>query len=104
MKRKIFFSNFKRKYYSINLNYESYESNSKDSIIILHALFGNLHNFKYISLNNLKLKSNFNLILPDLRNHGNSKHLNSMSYNDMTDDIIQLMDHLNIEKSHFIGQ
>lgn len=52
--------------------------------------------------------SHFNLLMVDLRGHGGSKHHKTQQkgrYNfaEIGDDIIEVLDHLHIEKSHFIG-
>jgi pimeloyl-ACP methyl ester carboxylesterase len=53
-------------------------------------------------------KSQFNILLIDLRGHGNSKvkdKINPKGYTFkvITDDILEVLDHLSISKSHFIG-
>ena len=52
---------------------------------------------------------NFNLLLIDLRGHGDSKDLiqnpfkTKYSFESIAEDIIEVMDHVKIEKSHFVG-
>ncbi|GLR17390.1 alpha/beta fold hydrolase [Portibacter lacus] len=54
-------------------------------------------------------KKEFNVLLIDLRGHGNSKPKIKESFNPeytfefITDDIIEVLDHLKIKRSHFIG-
>jgi len=53
-------------------------------------------------------KRHFNVLLLDLRGHGNSKSnlvkaLQRYTFDSVTDDIIEVLDHLSIQKSHFIG-
>jgi pimeloyl-ACP methyl ester carboxylesterase len=51
----------------------------------------------------------FNLLLIDLRGHGASKDLiqnpfkTQYSFESIADDIFEVMDHVQIEKSHFVG-
>jgi pimeloyl-ACP methyl ester carboxylesterase len=48
----------------------------------------------------------YNLLLIDLRGHGNSKQqptTNSLSFNEVVEDIIAVINHLNIQTSHFVG-
>jgi pimeloyl-ACP methyl ester carboxylesterase len=48
----------------------------------------------------------FNVLLLDLRGHGNSKsNLNNKSYtfHSIGDDVVEVINHLKIEKSHFVG-
>ena len=52
----------------------------------------------------------FNVLLVDLRGHGKSKHHllgknipQQYTFKEISDDVIEVMDHLKIEKSHFVG-
>ncbi|TFG76239.1 MAG: alpha/beta fold hydrolase, partial [Flavobacteriales bacterium] len=54
-------------------------------------------------------KEHFNVLLLDLRGHGNSKSTLKEAFKDhytfdaITDDIVEVIDHKRIEKSHFVG-
>lgn len=54
-------------------------------------------------------KKHFNVLLVDLRGHGKSKDLLQKYYEEdysfefISQDVIDVLDHLNIEKAHFIG-
>jgi len=53
-------------------------------------------------------KANFNVLLIDLRGHGKSKEplvkrIKHYTFQHLENDIIEVLDHLNIQKSHFIG-
>lgn len=56
-----------------------------------------------------EFRNHFNVLLLDLRGHGSSKPGLKDAFNDkytfdyVTEDIIEVVDHLKIEKSHFIG-
>lgn len=56
-----------------------------------------------------EFRKHFNILLLDLRGHGNSKPTLKDAFDDkytfdsITDDIIEVITHLNIKKSHFIG-
>ncbi|CAH9060656.1 Esterase YbfF [Pseudoalteromonas holothuriae] len=69
-------------------------------VVLMHGLFGSLDNLNIIAK---ALSEYFCVINVDLRNHGQSFHDESMDYPSMAQDIIVLMDHLGIEKSHIIG-
>ena len=52
-------------------------------------------------------KKHFNVLLIDLRGHGKSKNIESpeekYKLNQIASDVIGIMDHLKIEKAHFVG-
>lgn len=54
-------------------------------------------------------KKEFNVLVIDLRGHGNSKPIikdsfnNEYTFNAITEDIIEVLEHLKIKKAHFIG-
>lgn len=74
--------------------------NKKIPIIIIHGLFGNLSNLGRIAIN---LSKNNSVIQVDLRNHGNSPHEQSMTYVDMAQDILELLDRLLIKNCIIVG-
>ncbi len=80
------------------LNYQEYGQGRP--IIILHGLFGSSRNWQGIAR---ALAENHRVITPDLRNHGQSFHEDSMSYIDMADDIITLCDHLDLSDCVLMG-
>jgi esterase len=71
-----------------------------ETIFIIHGLFGSLSNLYSLAS---ALQDQHHTILVDLRNHGASPHSQSMSYQDMADDIFELADHLNIESFSIVG-
>ena len=52
-------------------------------------------------------KKHFNVLLIDLRGHGKSKMTNSTAeeyrFDEIAVDVIEIMDHLKIDKAHFVG-
>ena len=53
-------------------------------------------------------KEHFNVLLVDLRGHGGSQQLSptealTYSFEDVSRDILEVMDHLGIERAHFVG-
>ena len=56
-----------------------------------------------------EFKKHFNVLLVDLRGHGRSKtNLKSLfekrySFDSVANDVVEVLDHLNIQKSHFVG-
>ena len=66
-------------------------------VIVIHGLFGSATNLGMLIK---QLKTDYQVIAVDVRNHGLSMRHDSMHYDDMANDIIQLMDHLTIEQAH----
>jgi esterase len=56
-------------------------------LLVLHSLFGTSQSFKFLS-NQRKITKP--LVLVDLRNHGKSESNNSMTYDEMTEDILEV--------------
>lgn len=70
------------------------------AIVIIHGLFGSMHNWNMIA----KALGNENqILLVDCRNHGKSFHNDSMSYQEMAQDITVLLDHLKLTNVILIG-
>ena len=69
-------------------------------VIVIHGLFGSATNLGMLIK---QLKTDYQVIAVDVRNHGLSMRHHSMHYDDMANDIIQLMDHLAIEQAHIVG-
>lgn len=69
-------------------------------IIIMHGIFGMLDNWHYVSG---ILSESCRVISFDARNHGKSFHDPDMGFDAMAGDLIQLMDHLNIEQAIVLG-
>ena len=69
-------------------------------LIILHGLFGLSDN--WVSIGKL-LSLSYHVIIPDLRNHGQSPHNSNFNYSAMTDDISELMEDLEMESAVIIG-
>lgn len=67
---------------------------------MLHGLLGSMDNWRGQAQ---KLSSHFNVITPDLRNHGHSPHLAGMRYKDMAEDVLALADDLGISSFDLLG-
>ena len=73
---------------------------SKKYVIILHGLFGMLDNWHNMAR---KLSKSINVITVDQRNHGKSPHTNTMSFEEMSEDLSELMESLEISSATIIG-
>jgi pimeloyl-ACP methyl ester carboxylesterase len=89
------------------LYYKEYKSSKdKDWVVFIHGAGGS----SSIWFNQLRdFKKHFNVLMVDLRGHGKSKDLlqkyyeENYSFEFISKDIIDVLDHLDIEKAHFIG-
>lgn len=80
------------------LNYQ--QQGSGENIVLIHGLLGSLENLNMVAKG---LKEHYCVTSVDARNHGNSFHKNSMHYPELAQDIINLLDHLNIEQTTLLG-
>jgi pimeloyl-ACP methyl ester carboxylesterase len=88
------------------LSYKKYtQPQHKEWIVFVHGAGGSSKTFgRQVAA----FRKHFNLLLPDLRDHGNSKEVspsdkNNFSFEVVAHDVLNLMDKLGIEKAHFIG-
>ncbi len=89
------------------LHYYSYpHETAKDWVTFVHGAGGS-SSIWYQQIR--AFKKEFNVLVLDLRGHGKSKPKLKDTFNpkytfdSITDDIIEVVEHLNIERSHFIG-
>ena len=80
------------------LNYEV--MGDGEPVVLLHGLFGDLDNLKNLGRD---LAEDFQVILVDARNHGDSFHSEHMTYDDMARDLANTLDQLEIESAHLVG-
>lgn len=81
------------------LNYKKYGEQGP-VILILHGLLGSLDNWQTIAL---QLAAHFQVYSLDMRNHGRSPHATEMSYEVMTQDIVEFCQQQQIGKATLIG-
>lgn len=82
----------------MKLFYRKYGSGP--TLIILHGLFGSSDNWASIAKS---LDDKFTIILPDLRNHGQSPHSQVHDYNSMKEDLYELVNELKPGKFFLAG-
>lgn len=88
------------------LHYKTYKHDtSQEWVTFIHGAGGS-SSIWYKQVRDFK--ENFNVLLVDLRGHGRSKsiklkNLKSYTFEAITKDVIQVLDHLTIKKSHFVG-
>lgn len=88
------------------LHYRTYElAEKKPWVVFVHGAGGS-SSIWFLQVK--EFKKHFNVLMVDLRGHGKSKGLplsqkRRYSFEDITRDIIEVLDHLKIGKAHFIG-
>lgn len=82
----------------VKLNYQTFGAGHP--VIILHGLLGSNRNWHFHAK---QLANSFQVITVDLRNHGDSGHGQSMSFEEMAGDIADLFRELGLKKGSVIG-
>ena len=80
----------------MKLNYQIF-GDKGSPLIIVHGLFGSIANWRSVAR---ELEKDFTVYLVDQRNHGNSGHTKSMTYEDMASDLNEFISEQQI--SNFI--
>ena len=88
------------------LHYTIYENKNSDQWVTFVHGAGGSSSIWYKQIK--AYKENFNILLLDLRGHGKSKNpvnkfIKRYTFEYLTRDVIEVLDHLKIEKSHFVG-
>jgi len=76
------------------------ESGSGMPVIMIHGLMGMSDNWIPVARG---LSGNYRMVMPDLRNHGNSPHHKEFNLNVLTENIFALCQKLKIDSAVFIG-
>ncbi len=71
-----------------------------EPLIVMHGMFGSLENLGAVCR---ILADHYCLYRVDLRNHGRSPHASTMTFAEMADDIVELMDSQNLAKANILG-
>lgn len=87
------------------LNYNLLKSNNnaaelRPTLVLLHGLFGDKDNLKILANT---LTEHFDILMLDLRNHGNSFHSEIHDYSVLATDVIDVIAHLNLKSVSLIG-
>ena len=81
------------------LHYRQYGERG-EALVLLHGLFGSSANWGSIAR---ELADEYRVIVPDLRNHGQSPHADYMDYASMAGDLLDLLDHISIPRAVLVG-
>ncbi|HTY37641.1 MAG TPA: alpha/beta fold hydrolase [Bacteroidota bacterium] len=76
------------------------EYGSGPALVILHGLLGTLDNWHTLSR---RFASSYRVLAADLRNHGRSPHSDHLSYNEMAEDVLELLDDQHVSTSFVLG-
>ncbi len=84
----------------LQLNFRQYGDHADPPIVLLHGLFGSSSNWGSIAK---YLAERYFVLVPDLRNHGQSPHDPDVSYQAMVDDLLGLFDAQGIDAATLVG-
>ena len=84
----------------MQLNTLTYGDDTKPALIMIHGLFGSGKLWRIFAQ---KFAKHYWVHTPDLRNHGQSPHTDTMSYEEMALDIADYMDQHGIETANILG-
>ncbi len=82
------------------LNYRKFDNNKNNELVILHGLYGSGESWTRVA--NF-LSNNYNIFLPDLRNHGDSFHHHSHTYPELALDVKNWADSINLKNFNLLG-
>ena len=85
------------------LNFEYQENLAKSeakTILFIHGLFGSLSNLGMLAR---AFTDTHHVLQVDVRNHGKSNHSNEVNYSVMAQDVIETLNHLNIDQFIAVG-
>lgn len=81
------------------LNYAEFGTSGTTPVVIVHGLYGSGRNWGVIAK---RLSDAARVVTVDLRNHGQSPHSETHSYEELSDDLAQLIEHLG-SPMHVVG-
>lgn len=92
---------------AINMAYATYESTTtitSSPLLIMHGLFGSKTNWNSLSKAlQQKTEPQRKIIAVDARNHGESPHTDSHTYENLSEDIRYFLNQMNIDKVCLLG-
>ncbi|MHA2249533.1 MAG: alpha/beta fold hydrolase [Candidatus Kariarchaeaceae archaeon] len=85
----------------ISIHYQEYPNPGAETVIFLHFGGGDISLWEAVIP---KFKDKYHIVIPEMRGHGHSfKPEKGYRLEDITSDVVKLMDHLNIKKAYFVG-
>ncbi len=74
--------------------------NGRPPLVLLHGLFGSSANWRGIAR---RFQDRYQVLVPDLRNHGQSPHFDDVSYEAQSRDLLALLDELGVSSAILVG-
>ena len=84
----------------MELHFRSYGSPDRPCVLLLHGLFGSSSNWGAVAR---QLETQYHVLVPDLRNHGQSPHHADTSYPAMVDDVLRLLEAHDVDAATLVG-
>lgn len=84
----------------LDLKFKTYGDAGRPTIVLLHGLFGAATNWGSVART---LSGDYHVIVPDLRNHGQSPHVPEHSYPAMAADVMALLDSCGLTQTILVG-
>jgi len=84
----------------LELNTRTYGEPGQPAIVLIHGLFGSSTNWGAVARH---LGANYRVLVPDLRNHGQSPHHPDCGYEAMVADVLHLLDAQGIDAATLVG-
>ncbi|MCE8031760.1 alpha/beta fold hydrolase [Halomonas sp. MCCC 1A11057] len=84
---------------TVELNYQD-TGGEGTPLVVVHGLLGSADNWRSHVKQWQALRR---VVAVDLRNHGRSPHADGMSYREMAEDLLALLDRLHIDRAHLLG-
>ena len=84
---------------AIPLNYRKYGDTGPD-LILLHGFFCSVKNWRSFARS---IVNDFQIWMPDAQNHDESPHAETMSYKEMAEDVVCLLDNNGLERIMLLG-
>ena len=84
----------------LHYQYQAHSITSAKTLVFIHGLFGSLTNLGMLAR---ALQQDYTTLQIDVRNHGLSPHADQHDYDVLAQDVLETLDHLNIENFSVIG-
>lgn len=84
----------------VELEYRYFGGEGKPPLVILHGLLGSSRNWQAAGK---RLAEDYEVFALDLRNHGASPHIGSMTFQDMVDDLALWLDKQKLGRIILLG-